>query len=293
MKRINRAIIPAAGMGTRLLPATKAIPKEMLPIINVPTIQLIVQEIINSGIKNILIVISKEKESIISHFKPNKNLEKILIQRGKKQYADLVKKTGNLAKIDFIYQKEPLGLGHAIGCCQKWTKNEPFAVLLGDDVVVTSKSQKTALKQCMDAFYKTKSCIVGVQSVAKEVISKYGIVKPVNKKCLSKKVFKLVDMVEKPEIEDAPSNYAALGRYIFTKDIFSFIWKTKKDKSGEIQITDALRKMMKTKNGVYSCTFDGTRYDLGNKLGMVKAIIDFALQDPEISENIKKYLKKK
>lgn len=294
MRKINKAIIPAAGMGTRLLPATKAIPKEMLPIINVPTIQLIVQEAINSGIKNILIVISKSKESIISHFRPNKDLEKILIQRGKKQYADLVKKTGNLAKIDFIYQKKPLGLGHAIGCGQKWTKNEPFAVLLGDDVVLTDKkSHVPALKQCINAFYKTNSCIVGVQPVAREVISKYGIVKPVNKKDLSKKIFKLADMVEKPEIKDAPSNYAALGRYIFTKDIFNFIKKTKKDKSGEIQITDALRKMMKTKSGVHSCIFGGTRYDLGNKLGMVKAFIDFALQDSEISNSIKKYLKKK
>lgn len=293
MKKINKAIIPAAGMGTRLLPATKAIPKEMLPIINVPTIQLIVQEAINSGIKNILIVISKSKESIISHFRPNKNLEKILVQRGKKQYADLVKQTGNLAKIDFIYQKEPLGLGHAIGCGQKWTKNEPFAVLLGDDVVVTDKSQAPALKQCIDAFYKTNSCVVGVQTIARETISKYGIVKPINRKDLSKKVFKLTDMVEKPEAKDAPSNYAALGRYVFTKDIFSFIKKTKKDKSGEIQITDALKKMMKTKNGVHSCVFSGTRYDLGNKLGMIKAIIDFALQDPEINKSVKEYLRKK
>lgn len=292
MKKINKAIIPAAGMGTRLLPATKAIPKEMLPIINVPTIQMIVQEAIDAGIKNILIVISKSKEAIISHFRPNKGLEKILVERNKKQYADLVKKTGNLAKIDFIYQKQPLGLGHAIGCCEKWVNNEPFAVLLGDDVVARNKTQEPALKQCIDAFYKTNGCVVGIQPVAEEVISKYGIVKPINKKDLTKKIFKLEDMVEKPEVSQAPSNYAALGRYVFTNDIFSFIKKTRRDKSGEIQITDALRAMMKTPHGIYGCVFSGTRYDLGNKLGMVKAIIDFALKDEEISSGVKEYLKR-
>ena len=293
MMKINKAIIPAAGMGTRLLPATKAIPKEMLPIINIPTIQMIVQEAIDSGIKNILIVISENKKAIVSHFRPNKSLEKILIERGKKSYAEIVRKTGKLANIQFIFQKQPLGLGHAIGCCEKWVNKEPFAVLLGDDVVVKNKGQLPALKQCVDAFNKVKSCVVGVQQVAKNVISKYGIVEPINKKDLSKKVFKLKSMVEKPEAKLAPSSYAALGRYVFTNDIFKFIKKTKKDKSGEIQITDALQAMMRTKQGIHACVFNGTRYDLGNKFGMVKAFIDFSLNDDEIKNEVKNYLRKK
>lgn len=288
MTKVTRAVIPAAGFGTRLLPATKAVAKEMLPVINKPTIQYIVQEAVDSGIKEILIILSKGKESIKTHFGHNKPLEANLKAKKKKAMYDEVIALSKLAKITFIYQDKMLGLGDAIGYAKNFAKAQPIAVLLGDDVVVSKG--KTALKQCIEAYNKTKTSIVGVQPVEKKVVNKYGIVSPINKKDTKKTIFAIKDLVEKPDVDKAPSNLAILGRYVLTPDIFKAIKQTKLDKSGEVQITNALKILLKKKK-IHACNFKGTRYDLGNKLGMVKATIDFALADPEMKKDVLKHIK--
>lgn len=290
MKKVTKAVIPAAGFGTRLLPATKGVAKEMLPIINKPTIQYIVQEAVNSGIKEILIILSEGKESIMTHFGHNTALEANLRVKKKMAMYEEVVALSKLCKIKYVFQKTMLGLGDAIACAKKFAGKDPIAVLLGDDVVVSKG--KTALTQCIEAYYKTGSCIVGVQPVEMKVVNKYGIVAPKDKKQTKQPIFAIKDLVEKPDAKDAPSNLAILGRYVLTPDIFKAISATKLDKSGEIQITNALRILLNTKN-IYACSFKGTRYDLGNKLGMVKATIDFALADPEMKADVLKYIKGK
>ncbi len=290
MKKVTKAVIPAAGFGTRLLPATKAIPKELLPIINVPTLQYIVQEAADAGIKEILIVVSKDKAAIKKHFSPAIKLEQELIAKKKLTLLEEVKKSNKIAKITYVYQDKQLGLGHAIGCAKAFANGEPIAVLLGDDVVVANG--KTALGQCLDAYSKTGSSVVGVQPVERKHISKYGIVAPTKKDQTKKSVFEINNLVEKPDPTVAPSNLAILGRYVLTPEIFKAIENTPKDKSGEIQITNALKLLLMTQK-IYACNFKGTRYDLGNKLGMVKATIDFALNDPELKEDVIKFIKGK
>lgn len=290
MIKVTKAVIPAAGWGTRLLPATKAIPKEMLPIINIPTLQYIVQEAADSGIKEILIVISKGKEAIKNHFAPCPRLEKELLAKKKNALLAEIKKISKIIKIQYVYQDEQLGLGHAIGCAKSFAKGQPVAVLLGDDVVVSKG--KTALAQCIDAYYRTKGSVVGVQPVEMKVVNKYGIVSPKNKSETKKPYFAIKTLVEKPDAKEAPTNLAILGRYVLTPDIYNAIKKTPKDKSGEIQITNALKYLAK-RGKVYACKFKGTRYDLGNKLGMVKATIDFALNDPELKADVLKFIRGK
>jgi len=288
MKKVTKAVIPAAGLGTRLLPATKAVPKELLPIINIPTIQYIVKEAIDSGIKDVLLVVSKGKEALIKHFARDLKLEKALLAKKKNSLYKLVNEAGTMCKIHIVYQDEQLGLGHAIYQAKKFAAGEPIAVLLGDDVVVSKG--KTALAQCIDAYNKTGYSIVGVQPVRDKDISKYGIVSP--RKQSKAKVFEINNMIEKPTLEEAPSNLGILGRYVLTPDIFKAIEKTEKDKSGEIQITNAM-KILLTSSKIFACSFTGTRYDLGNKFGMVKATVDFALNDPEIADDVKQFLKGK
>lgn len=290
MNKVTKAVIPAAGWGTRLLPATKAVPKELLPIINVPTLQYIVQEAVDAGIKDILIIVSKEKQAIKNHFSTNAKLEKELLAKKKHSLLEEVRKSSKLANISYVYQDKQLGLGHAIGCAKAFAKGQPIAVLLGDDVVVSKG--KTALAQCIDAYKETKASIVGVQAVERKVVNKYGIVTPKNKNETNKSIFAIKGLVEKPDIDKAPSNLAILGRYVLTPDIFAAIAKTAKDKSGEIQITNALKFLLK-QGKVYACNFKGTRYDLGNKLGMVKATIDFALNDPELKTGVLKFIRGK
>lgn len=290
MKKVTKAVIPAAGLGTRLLPATKAIPKEMLPIINVPTLQYIVQEAADAGIKELLIIISKGKEAIKNHFSPSAKLEADLLAKNKLALLEDVRKSNKILKIKYVYQAKQLGLGHAIGCAKKFANGQPVAVLLGDDVVVTKG--KTALAQCIEAYNKTKCSIVGVQPVETKVINKYGIVSPAKKTDANKTIFAIKNLVEKPQPQEAPSNLAILGRYVLTPDIYDAIAKTAKDKAGEIQITNALKFLAK-ENKVCACRFTGTRYDLGNKEGMVKATIDFALKDAEIKDDILKFIKEK
>ena len=291
--KVTKAIIPAAGLGTRLLPATKAIPKEMLPIINVPAIQLIVEEAVKSGIKDILIVVSQTKNPIIDHFDYNYELQQRLIKKNKKELAIMIKKIGDIANIQFIRQKEPLGLGHAIKCGKIFCGNDPFAVILGDDVVKNLPSEKPALRQCIDAFLKTNSCVVGIQKIKKELVNKYGIVIPKNQKREGEKIFALKGLVEKPPIAKTTSNYAILGRYVLTHDIFEALEKTKVDQSGEIQLTNALKILIKKRKKISACYFTGKRYDLGSKIGLVSATIDYALDDPEIKNDIIKLIKDK
>ena len=291
--KITKAIIPAAGLGTRLLPATKAIPKEMLPIINVPAIQLIVEEAVKSGIKDILIVVSQTKNPIIDHFDYNYELQQRLIKKNKKELAMMIKKIGDIANIQFIRQKEPLGLGHAIKCGKIFCGNDPFAVILGDDVVKNLPNEKPALRQCIETFLKTNSCVVGIQKIKKELVNKYGIVIPKNKKKEVEKIFTLKGLIEKPSITKTISNYAILGRYVLTNDIFEALEKTKVDQSGEIQLTNALKILIKKGKKVSACQFTGKRYDLGSKIGLVSATIDYALDDPEIKNDIIKLIKDK
>lgn len=291
--KITKAIIPAAGLGTRLLPATKAIPKEMLPIINVPAIQLIVEEAVKSGIKDILIVVSQTKNPIIDHFDYNYELQQRLIKKNKKELAMMIKKIGDIANIQFIRQKEPLGLGHAIKCGKIFCGNDPFAVILGDDVVKNLPNEKPALRQCIETFLKTNSCVVGIQKIKKELVNKYGIVIPKDKKKEVEKIFTLKGLIEKPSITKTISNYAILGRYVLTNDIFEALEKTKVDQSGEIQLTNALKILIKKGKKVSACQFTGKRYDLGSKIGFVSATIDYALDDPEIKNDIIKLIKDK
>lgn len=291
--KITKAIIPAAGLGTRLLPATKAIPKEMLPIINVPAIQLIVEEAVKSGIKDILIVVSQTKNPIIDHFDYNYELQQRLIKKNKKELAMMIKKIGDIANIQFIRQKEPLGLGHAIKCGKIFCGNDPFAVILGDDVVKNLPNEKPALRQCIETFLKTNSCVVGIQKIKKELVNKYGIVIPKDKKKEVEKIFTLKGLIEKPSITKTISNYAILGRYVLTNDIFEALEKTKVDQSGEIQLTNALKILIKKGKKVSACQFTGKRYDLGSKIGLVSATIDYALDDPEIKNDIIKLIKDK
>lgn len=291
MKKVKKAVIPAAGMGTRFLPATKALPKEMLPIVNVPTIQHIVQEAINSGIEEILIVVSSSKNSIIDHFDTSYELERRLLEKNKIELYKIVKQISTAVNVHFIRQKEPNGLGDAIRMAKVFVGDEPFAVLLGDDFVYTPKNSKPALQQCIDAYTKTNNSIVGVQKVARHDVSKYGIIKPINSAATKKNIIKVESLVEKPNVEDAPSNFAVLGRYVLTKDIFNALSTTKPDKSGEIQLTDAIQKLAKKKK-VSACNFNGTRYDIGSKEGYVIATIDMALRDSDISSKIKNHIKK-
>ena len=289
---IKKLVIPAAGLGTRFLPATKSLAKEMIPIINVPTIHFIVEEAIKSGIEEILIIVSSQKNSIIDYFDHSYELEHRLLEKNKKKEYDMINNISNMANIHFIRQKEPKGLGHAIRCAKTFIGNEPFAVILGDDLVFAEENQKPALLQCIEAYDKTSSSIVGTQPVKKEDIHKYGIVDPVDPNEVKNGVFKLKGMLEKPDASIAPSNQAILGRYVLTPDIFDAIDRVKPDKSGEIQITDALMDLAKnSKNGVYACCFNGRRFDIGSKVGFIDAILYQASKDDEIKDRIKEFIK--
>ncbi len=288
-KKITKAVIPAAGFGTRFLPASKAIPKEMFPIIDKPTIQYIVEEAINSGITDLLIIVSSNKNSILDHFDYNFELEQKLLQKNKHKEAILIKDFTDKIRIQYIRQKEALGLGHAILLAKEFVNNEPFAILLGDDVVFKEKNDKPAILQCINAFNKVKSSIVGVQTVKDDAIHKYGIVEPKNIKDVASGLFQLKSVVEKPDKKDAPSNLAILGRYVLTPKIFSELEKTKKDIRNEIELTDAILLLMK-KEKVYAKQFTGKRFDIGSKLGYVMSFIYLASKDNDISLDIKNYI---
>ncbi|RDY27435.1 UTP--glucose-1-phosphate uridylyltransferase [Romboutsia weinsteinii] len=285
-KKVRKAIIPAAGLGTRFLPATKSQPKEMLPIVDKPTLQYIIEEAINSGIEEILIVTGRSKKSIEDHFDRSVELELELEQKGKSEMLKMVQDISNMVNIHYIRQKEPKGLGHAIHCAKSFIGNEPFAVLLGDDIV---DADTPCLKQLINAYDEYKTSILGVQKVANEDTNKYGIL---DVKHIEDRVYKVKDMVEKPDVDKAPSNIAILGRYIITPEIFNILENQEPGKGGEIQLTDAL-KTLGGKEAIYAYNFEGRRYDVGDKLGFLEATIDYALKRDDLKESLMSYLKTK
>ena len=284
-KRIRKAVIPAAGYGTRFLPVTKAIPKEMIPIVDKPVIQYIVAEAQQSGIEEILIITGHGKRAIEDHFDTNIDLELQLRQQGKDQLLHLVQDISSI-NIHYIRQKHMRGLGDAIRCAESFIDNEPFAVLLGDDVVYNP--EQPALKQVMDAFSRLGATMLGCQEVPQELVSRYGIVQ--GQPTDDDRVVKLIDMVEKPAVDEAPSRLAALGRYILTPDIFEILRRVQPGKGGEIQLTDALR-LMADREAVYAYTFSGRSYDTGNKLGFLKATVEYALRREDLGEAFREYLR--
>lgn len=280
---VKKAIIPAAGLGTRFLPATKAQPKEMLPIVDKPTIQYIIEEAVASGIEEILIITGRNKRAIEDHFDKSIELERELEKKGKEELLKIVKDISNISDIYYIRQKEPKGLGHAIGCAKTFVGNQPFAVMLGDDVV---DNDVPCLKQLIDCYNEYKTSIIGVQEVPKEEVYKYGIVKGMY---IENNVYKVKDLIEKPKVEEAPSNMGILGRYIITPSIFEILENTIPGKGGEIQLTDALRTLAKNE-AMYAYTFQGRRYDVGDKLGFLQATVEFALKKEELKKPFMKYL---
>ncbi|MBE6088932.1 MAG: UTP--glucose-1-phosphate uridylyltransferase GalU [Clostridium beijerinckii] len=283
--KIRKAIIPAAGLGTRFLPATKAQPKEMLPIVDKPTIQYIIEEAVASGIEEILIVTGRNKKCIEDHFDKSVELEMELEKNHKDQLLELVRNISDMVDIHYIRQKEPKGLGHAIYCAKSFVGDEPFAILLGDDIVYNE--EKPCLKQLIDCYDEYKTTILGVQSVAVENVSKYGIVDGVE---IEDRVCKVKNLIEKPSKEDAPSNTAILGRYIVTPEIFKILKNVKPGKGNEIQLTDALLELLKTE-AIYAYNFEGRRYDVGDKLGFLEATVEYALRKPELKDEFIGYLR--
>ncbi|KKI93249.1 UTP--glucose-1-phosphate uridylyltransferase [Bacillus sp. SA1-12] len=285
MTKVRKAIIPAAGLGTRFLPATKAMPKEMLPILDKPTIQYIVEEAIAAGIEDIIIVTGKGKRAIEDHFDVAPELERNLSEKGKTDLLEKVRHSSNLANIHYIRQKEPKGLGHAVLCARQFIGNEPFAVLLGDDIVV---SDTPCLKQLMDEYENTGSSVIGVQTVEDNQTHRYGIVDP---KTIEGRRYQVNNFIEKPAPGTAPSNLAIMGRYILTPDIFSFLEKQELGAGGEVQLTDAIQELNKMQD-VYAFDFEGIRYDVGEKMGFVKTTIEFALNNDELGEEIFTFMEK-
>ncbi|MDQ0200747.1 UTP--glucose-1-phosphate uridylyltransferase GalU [Neobacillus ginsengisoli] len=284
MKKVRKAIIPAAGLGTRFLPATKAMPKEMLPIVDKPTIQYIVEEAIASGIEDIIIVTGKGKRAIEDHFDFAPELEQNLIEKGKLDLLDKVQYSTNLADIHYIRQKEPKGLGHAVWCARNFIGDEPFAVLLGDDIV---QSETPCLRQLINIYKETLSSVIGVQTVPNEETHRYGIIDPASQ---DGRRYQVQNLVEKPLQGCAPSNLAIMGRYILTPEIFMFLEQQETGAGGEIQLTDAIQKLNQIQR-VFAYDFEGKRYDVGEKVGFVKTTIEFALQEPSLREDLLHYMK--
>lgn len=284
LKKIKKAIIPAAGLGTRFLPATKAMPKEMLPILDKPTIQYIVEEAARAGIEDIIIVTGKHKRAIEDHFDNQKELEMILEEKGKTDLLEKVNYSTELANIFYVRQKEQKGLGHAIYSARQFIGNEPFAVLLGDDIV---ESTQPAIKQLMNTYEETGKSVIGVQEVDENDTHRYGIIDPLSK---SGRQYEVNQFVEKPKQGTAPSNLAIMGRYVLTPDIFEYLANQGKGAGGEIQLTDAIERMNK-ESQVYAYDFEGERYDVGEKLGFVKTTIEFALKDQEMKAALTQFIK--
>ena len=286
MKKIRKAIIPAAGYGTRFLPATKAIPKEMLPIVDIPTIQYIVEEAVNSGIEDILIITNAHKACIENHFDHNFELEQKLLQSKDQERFEMVCRIADMANIYAVRQKNPRGLGHAVLRAKSFVGDEPFAVLLGDDIVVNK--EKSATRQLMEAAQHHQGSVIGVQKVKDENVHKYGIVDPAS--TVEERIVKIASMVEKPALKDAPSNLAVMGRYALESEIFAFLENQAPGAGNEIQLTDAIARMAKERN-VYACDFIGKRYDVGDKVGFLQAQIDFALARADLHDAMAEIIK--
>lgn len=286
-QKIRKAVFPAAGLGTRFLPATKASPKEMLSLVDKPLIQYVIEEAVNSGIESILIVTGRDKSAIEDHFDISFELEQVLHERGKSDMFELVRHVSELAKISYTRQKQALGLGHAIYQAKDFAETEPFAVLLADDIV---DAEKPALKQMIEVFEKYQAPVIATMQVEGEAISRFGVI---DAEEIEPNVFKIKDMVEKPDFADAPSDLAIIGRYILTPDVFDAIERTDKGSGGEIQITDAMRLMLNEGKPFYAVKLEGTRHDAGDKLGFLIATVEFALKRPDLAPDFLKYLKSK
>jgi len=282
-RTIRKAVFPAAGLGTRFLPATKASPKEMLPLVDKPLIQYAVEEAVASGVESVLIITGRDKNAIEDHFDISPELERNLKDKGKKELHDLVRSISDIARINYTRQKEALGLGHAIYQAKDFAAGEAFAALLPDDIV---DAEVPALKQMMDVYEKYQAPVIATMQVEGEAISRFGVI---DAEEVEPGVFKVNDMVEKPPFEEAPSDLAIIGRYIFTSDIFDAIEKTKPGAGGEIQITDAMRLLLKERP-LYAVKLEGTRHDAGDKLGFLIATVEFALKRPDLADDFRSYL---
>lgn len=284
MKKIKKAVIPAAGLGVRFLPATKAQPKEMLPIVDKPAIQYIVEEVIESGIDEILIITGRNKQAMEDHFDRSLELEVRLKETGKTPLLEMVQEISKLAYVCFVRQKEPLGLGHAVYCARRFIGDEPFAVLLGDDII---RGVTPCLKQMIDLYQEVQSSVIAVMEVPEKDVSKYGILDAKEER---KGIYRIDDLVEKPALEQAPSHLAIMGRYIIDPRVFPILAEAKPGAGGEIQLTDALRILCR-EQPMYGLAFEGKRYDVGDKLGYLQATVEFALARPDLSKEFREYLK--
>jgi len=283
--KVKKAVIPAAGLGTRFLPATKAQPKEMLPIVDKPTIQYIVEEAVAAGIEDIIIISGRGKRAVEDHFDKSYELENMLRQKNKMAMLEVVESISNMANIYYVRQKEPKGLGHAIYRAKSFIGNEPFAVMLGDDIV---RSKKPCIGQMMEQYREFGNSVIGVQRVALSEVSSYGVI---GGEQVGDRLYNISEMVEKPAPENAPSDLAIMGRYIINPEIFGCIERTKPGKNDEIQLTDALAMLLENQR-IYGYEFTGKRYDVGNKLGFLKATVEIALEQEEVKDDFKEYLKK-
>lgn len=283
---VRKAVFPVAGLGTRFLPATKSSPKEMLPLIDKPLVHYVVEEAVASGIEHILFVTGRGKRALEDYFDISFELEALLQEKGKDKAFKEIRDIADMVKIYYVRQKQALGLGHAILCAREFVGDEPFAVLLGDDII---DAEKPCLAQLLDVYRKYRGTVLALEQVPMENISSYGCVKANQ---LSEQVFEVLDMVEKPKREEAPSNLAIIGRYVLTPDIFPILEKQKPGKGGEIQLTDALRQLLH-EEAVYGCRFEGIRHDCGDKLGFLKATVDMALKREEFNSEFKAFLKKR
>jgi UTP--glucose-1-phosphate uridylyltransferase len=283
---VRKAVFPAAGLGTRFLPATKAQPKEMLPLVDKPIIQYGVEEAVASGVDNIILVTGRGKNAIEDHFDVSVELETFLEARGKRDQLDEIRKISNLINFAYVRQGEPLGLGHAVLVARELVGNEPFAVILGDDVI---DADPPAIKQLIDVFHRLGGPVLAVERVPRDDISSYGVIAPDRSLDLGPGVYQVSDLVEKPPREEAPSDLAIIGRYILTPDIFPTLASTQSDRTGEIQLTNGLRALLKSRP-IFACEVQGTRHDTGNKLGYLKAVVYFALRRRDLGDKFSAYL---
>jgi UTP--glucose-1-phosphate uridylyltransferase len=284
--RVRKAVFPAAGLGTRFLPATKAQPKEMLPLVDKPIIQYGVEEAVASGVDNIILVTGRGKNAIEDHFDVSVELETFLESRGKKELLGEIRKISNMINFAYVRQGEPLGLGHAVLVTRELVGDEPFAVILADDVI---DATPPAVKQLVDVFNRVKGPVLAVERVPMDDVSSYGVISPNRSASLGDGIYEVQDLVEKPPKSEAPSDLAIIGRYILTPDIFTALETIKSDRTGEIQLTNGLRELLKSRP-IYACEVKGVRHDTGNKLGFLKAVVYFALRRPDIAEKFSEYL---
>ena len=283
---VRKAVFPVAGLGTRFLPATKAQPKEMLPLVDKPIIQYGVEEAVAAGISNIILVTGRGKNAIEDHFDVSVELESFLEARGKREQLAEIRKISNLINFAYVRQGEPLGLGHAVLVARELVGNEPFAVILGDDVI---DAEPPAIKQMIDVFHRVGGPVLMVERVDADEVSSYGVIDPIAQGGLGDGVYEVRDLVEKPPKNEAPSNLAIIGRYVLTSDIFPVLAATDRDRTGEIQLTNGLRQLLKARP-IYACEVNGVRHDTGNKLGFLKAVVYFALRRPDLADKFSAYL---